>query len=87
MNRDEQLVLDMISEWKISEHDLPTMRPSAIQARPIPRLSMRSLQVPRPSPRRTSLIAEPLGVVCRKVFDTLPPPANYDDLKVESWAR
>jgi hypothetical protein len=32
------------------------------------------------------ILFEPWGTM-RKVFDTLPPPDNYDDLIFQSWAK
>ena len=99
MNTDEQLVLDMIGAWdNITDLDIessldvasfignhPTVRPEPVSS---PRL--RSLAPPLPARAQSirPILFQPSAVVeVRKLFDTIPPPADYDDLKVASWVR
>jgi hypothetical protein len=83
---DQEVVLEMVKEWEGSlESLMPTIIPDGIPVNTfLPRC--RSMSVPRPSPRVPSLIKETYGTV-RKLFDTSPPPINYDDRVVDSWTK
>jgi hypothetical protein len=83
MKSDEQVILDMLGEYQPNE--APTVRPEPFQ--PLaPWLARTSMMIPRPTPRRASLIGEVWGIV-RKVFDTVPPPIHYEDQVVASWTK
>lgn len=83
---DQEVVLEMVKEWEGSlESIMPTIIPEGIPTNTfLPRC--RSMQVPRPSPRAPCLIKEPCGMV-RKLFDTIPPPINYEDRVVDCWTK
>lgn len=86
MRSDQEIIIDMVAEWEGSLESLlptvlipvPILRPSFIPRRG-------SMAVPRPSPRVPCLM-QPWGEV-RKLFDTFPPPIDYDDTVVTCWTK